>query len=694
MNSLVKRRGAWIPAGALLMTLFLFDPARGDEAEPVYGPIDTIDVVADADPWAARIARLPLFASVRDLEAADERLLTIADILEEAAGVRVRRFGGLGAYATASIRGSAPGQVEIYIDGVPLNSAQWGAVNLAELPVDNLVRAEIFRSGAPAEFGAAGVGGVVNLVTRPAGAPHTALSLTGGSFDTWKTSALRSGRLGPASYLLSYRHLQTKGDFEFTYDPGTRFQNAADDTTLTRENNAFREHAFLGKIHLPPLRGWRITLQDDWYLKESGLPGHGNLLYEEASFDDRRHQTTARADSPRFLGGRLHTDWTAYHLYRRERYSNPGGEPTLHRSDLIHRSVATGGRSLLTADWVEGRQTWKLGAEWREERFTPIDENPAAPEGFTRSRRTTGLNVEDEVFLFRERLTVLAGWRIRESEDNFHGYLPYGPPPEAREEPFRSIIRGNTIGARAEIAPGFTVKAARNEEGRFPTLYELFGTNGDVRPNPGLVPERGVTWDGGFRLETPSRGFFTGALEVSAFRSDRDSLIVFIQNSQQSFKAVNLERAVAQGIEIEGRAFIDGRLRLDGSFTSQEARQRGEVPHWDGKRLPYVSPRELFLRTSVRVGPVTLRHEFAYLDRYYRDRANTEEDRAAARRTHDLGARTRILQGRMSLDLDVQNVGDIRAPDSFGYPMPGRTVYVTLAWDGNETRPSSRRSEP
>ncbi|MFH1278848.1 MAG: TonB-dependent receptor [Candidatus Eisenbacteria bacterium] len=684
-----KRRGAWIPAGALLAILSSFAPARGGEPEPLYGPIDTIDVVADADPWAARIERLPLFASVRDLEEADERLLTIADILEESAGVRVRRFGGLGAYATASIRGSASGQVEIYLDGVPLNSAQWGAINLAELPVDNLVRAEIFRSGAPAEFGTAGIGGVVNLVTRPAGTPHTSFAVTGGSYDTWKTTALRSGRLGRAAYILSYRHLQTRGDFEFHYDPGTRFQNAADDTTLTRENNAFREHALLGKLRLPPLRGWRLTLQDDWYLKESGLPGHGNLIYEEASFDNRRHQVTARAESPRFLRGRLRSDGTAYHLYRRERYSNPGGEPTLHRSDLIHRSTASGGRGLLTGDWVEARQTWKVGAEWREERFTPVDENPAVGEGFTRSRRVSGVNVEDEVFLLRERFTILAGWRVRESEDNFHGYLPYGPPPGAREEPFRSSVRGSTVGARAEIAPGVTFKASRNEDGRFPTLYELFGTNGDVRPNPDLVPERGVTWDGGFRLGAPARGRFTGDLEVSAFRSDRDSLIVFIQNSQQSFKAVNLERAVAEGIEIEGRASFGGRLRVDGSFTSQDVRQRGTVPHWDGKWLPYVSPRELLLRTSLRFGAVTLRHEFAYLDRYYRDRANTEEDRAAARRTHDLGARARFFRDRMSLDLDVQNVSDLRASDSFGYPMPGRTVYVTVAWDGNDTQPAT-----
>lgn len=683
----VRRRAARFSAGALIAIALCSSPALADDPGPVYGPTDTVRVAGDGDPRATRIDRLPFFASVRDLEDANGRLETIADILGEAAGVRVRRFGGLGAYATASIRGSAPGQVEVYLDGVPLNSAQWGAVDLAELPVDNLVRVEIYRSGAPVEFGAAGLGGVINLVTRPAGAPHTSVALTGGSFGTWKSALLRSGRAGGAAYLVAYRHLTTRGDFEFLYDPGTRYANSADDTVLTRRNNAFQEDALLAKIHLPPIAGWRFELQDDWYLKESGLPGHGNLLYEEASFDNRRHQATVKAASPRFLGGRVRADGTAYHLYRRERYSNPGGEPTLHASDLIHRSTATGGDALLTADWIAARQTWKVGAEVGEERFVPIDENPAIGEGFARTRRTTGIRAEDEAFLFGGRVTLLGGFRLREAEDNFHGYLPYGPPPEARAEPFRSRVRGGTIGARAEVAPGWTLKASRTADGRFPTLYELFGTGGDVRPNPDLVPERAVTWDGGFRVKGAGPGSLRGELELSAFHSERDSLIVFIQNSQQTFKAVNLEHAVAEGIEIQGGAWR-GRFRIDGSFTTQDVRQHGEVPHWENKWIPYVSPRELFARLSARAGAVTFRYEIDYLDRYYRDRANSEEDRAPARRIHNVGASARFLQGRVHVDLDVQNLGDLRTSDSFGYPMPGRTVYLTLSWD-LERNPSS-----
>jgi len=680
-----RRRVAWTPLCVPLMLYILAGGARASDENTDFdfGPVDTVRVGADYAAGPDEIARLPFFASVIDLEEETGRLRSIADILEEAAGVRVRRFGSLGSYAVASVRGSAPGQVEIYLDGVPLNSAQWGTTNLSELAVDNLVRAEIYRSGAPARFGAPGIGGVVNLVTRPAGRGRTSLSLTGGSYDTWKSALLRSGRIGPAAYLVTYRQLQTKGNFDFLYDPGTRFQNSSDDTLLTRQNNRFQEHAFLGKLILPPLRGWSLSIQDDWFLKESGLPGHGNLLYEEASFDNRRHLVTASLSSPGFLGRKLQAELTGFHVYRRDRYYNPANEPGLSRNDLVHRASTDGGNSFVTFHWLEAYQRIRAGAEIRKEKFTP-EEPEGAGAGFTRTRDTRLFSAEDEISILRDRLTLLAAWRYQESEDNFHGYLPYGPPPEARDEPFRSDFRGSTFGVRAEPARFLTLKASRSAQGRFPTLLEIFGTGGDMRPNPDLVPERGVTWDGGLRLEKQRGRRFTGSLELSAFHSERDSLIYFIQNSQQNFKAVNLENAVAKGIEMQWSAEFFRRFGFDGSFTTQDVRHHGEVPHWDGRWLPYISPRELFIRTSLRAGRWTFRHELTWLDRYYRDRANIEEDRAAARTIYNVGAKVRFWRERLTLDLDVQNVGDNKTTDSFGYPMPGRTIYLTAQIDFQE----------
>ena len=48
-------------------------------------------------------------------------------------------------FATVSIRGSTAEQVVVYLDGVPLNRALGGGVNLADLPLAQIESIEIYR---------------------------------------------------------------------------------------------------------------------------------------------------------------------------------------------------------------------------------------------------------------------------------------------------------------------------------------------------------------------------------------------------------------------------------------------------------------------------------------------------------------------------------------------------------------------
>ncbi|MBN9424760.1 MAG: hypothetical protein BGO63_13070 [Candidatus Accumulibacter sp. 66-26] len=80
---------------------------------------------------------------------------SIPDLLDQIPGVYVRRMSGSGHYTTASIRGSAPSQVNIYIDGVPLNTASETAADLSTLPISNVERVEVYRGTTPARRSAA-----------------------------------------------------------------------------------------------------------------------------------------------------------------------------------------------------------------------------------------------------------------------------------------------------------------------------------------------------------------------------------------------------------------------------------------------------------------------------------------------------------------------------------------------------------
>src|SRR5262249_56257961 len=127
---------------------------------------------------------------------------TLADARATAPGVQVRRYGGLGSSSTVAVRGFSPGQVQVYLDGVPLSRANNEVVNLSDLPLDAIDRVEVYRGVTPLVFAQSGPGGVVNLVPRRPGAePVTAASVSYGSFETRKVDLARSASEGPWAYL-------------------------------------------------------------------------------------------------------------------------------------------------------------------------------------------------------------------------------------------------------------------------------------------------------------------------------------------------------------------------------------------------------------------------------------------------------------------------------------------------------------
>lgn len=85
------------------------------------------------------------------------------EALEREAGLRVIRRGGAASYSTLSIRGSNANQVRVYLDGIPLNNAVSGEVNLGDLNPQLIGQVEIHRSGSSSSLAGSAIGGSVNL---------------------------------------------------------------------------------------------------------------------------------------------------------------------------------------------------------------------------------------------------------------------------------------------------------------------------------------------------------------------------------------------------------------------------------------------------------------------------------------------------------------------------------------------------
>jgi iron complex outermembrane receptor protein len=184
---------------------------------------------------------------------------TIPDLLSRFAGIQTFDLfkGNAGSFARIDIRGfGATGTQNtlILLDGRRLNDIDLAAVDLAEIPVDEIARIEIIRgNGAAVLYGDGAVGGAINIVTKGAVAKGFSGGVRGGygSYEYWDGSG--TARFANDDMALSVTATQIESDGY-------------------RDNNDFREQALFADAKLFHERG-EAYLRFNADNQEQGLPG-------------------------------------------------------------------------------------------------------------------------------------------------------------------------------------------------------------------------------------------------------------------------------------------------------------------------------------------------------------------------------------------------------------------------------------
>src|SRR4051812_49935233 len=131
------------------------------------------------------MAREPFAASSR---VGRERLaapgVRAPEVLRSEVGVQIAETGGLGAPATASIRGATAAQTPVYLGGVRLNDQVGGAADLSTIPLWLVERVDVYRGNAPFEADELGIGGAVFFEPRRPKRKEAAAGGTLGRFWT------------------------------------------------------------------------------------------------------------------------------------------------------------------------------------------------------------------------------------------------------------------------------------------------------------------------------------------------------------------------------------------------------------------------------------------------------------------------------------------------------------------------------
>lgn len=149
---------------------------------------------------ARQLERSAEAVHVVDLREAREQTADLGEVLARTQGISVRRGGGLGSSTRFSLNGLSSEQIRFLFDGVPLQFSGY-PFGIANIPVNLVRRAEVYRGVVPIRFGADALGGAVNLVSAQRDHSHLGASYQVGSFGTHRLSLHGRYRHEPSGFV-------------------------------------------------------------------------------------------------------------------------------------------------------------------------------------------------------------------------------------------------------------------------------------------------------------------------------------------------------------------------------------------------------------------------------------------------------------------------------------------------------------
>jgi iron complex outermembrane receptor protein len=387
-------------------------------------------------------------------------------------------------------------------------------------------------------------------------------------------------------------------------------------------------------------------------------------------------------------GGRLRA--TAYGNYLVSHFADAHARINAVPTDARDQTYTAGG----TVDGKRALRPWLTIAgvlDTRYDRFLPTDALAATTSGSPGTRLFGAGGLEGDLWARPLRLDVIAAFRleaVREATSGRDGFYAL----QATSAPVHHVLPSARLSLVEEIAPRFALRANGGRYARLPSLVELYGNTGYLLGNSGLRPESGLNADLG-----PQWSWRGESVQVvwatAAFASWASDLISY-QIGGGRARPVNVGSARIVGIESSADLEIGRHARLVASATLTDARDTTGREAYRGRQLP-LRPRYRFYARpewrAVALGPSVALGLYADVDATagnYLVPANTVE--VPSRLLFGAGLYA-SLPGDFGLRASGRNLADARINDFASYPLPGREVYLTLAW--SSARPETPKTK-
>ncbi|HXJ99611.1 MAG TPA: TonB-dependent receptor [Gelidibacter sp.] len=417
---------------------------------------------------------------------------SVAELLQQVAGLDIRQRGTKGMQADLYIRGGGFDQTLVLIDGIKMDDSQTGHHILnATLPFETIERIEIIKGPAARVYGQNAFTGAINIITKKSSPNHLSIGVSGGSYEQLGASVTANSNFENSEHLVHYSRNVSEG---YRYNTDYDSQNYFIKSQFNTQKKP---------IELLASFADRKFGANGFYATPSAID-----QYEETQTSLLGVTTRLTKDSWTITPQVYWRRNQDLYLFDRQ---NPSGYRNLHISNKIGAQI-------------NGSYQSEIGITGFGINFDKVflSSNNLG----NHSRTVTTLFLEQRFKLFKERVDVTPGIAMSYYSDFKFHFFP-------------------GINAGVQITDHFRAYANMGYTYRIPTYTDLYYSDPTTLGNEDLKPEEAIAEEFGLKF---TKSKFN--MSLSLFNRDSKNLIDFIKNSEEErFKATNIRKLNTKGVE-------------------------------------------------------------------------------------------------------------------------------------------------
>ena len=618
------------------------------EKTEVQGLYKLSEVVVSATKSQTSTLELANSVTVIDsAEIANRNSSNVFDLLKNEYGVSYTRQGGPGTLSNINIRGGNSSYTLVLVDGIEvnLNNDPSNFYDFASLSTDNVQSIEILRGPQSTLYGSNSLAGVINVITKKGiGKPSFSLLSEAGSYKTFKNTLGMNGNVSDFNYSVTLGRAESEGfsaaseKYGNTEKDGYKknnisarlgydFTETAQLNLLMSYNNSKSDYdQTAGKFGDDPTY---IFNQEEFSFRGEGkfdlLDGKWNQKIGASIFRNVRKYNfdyskfNAAASNSSYDGRKIKIDWQ-------------------NNFNLLENHLLTFGIENISEAAVS--EYFYFSQFFNYESLFP-----------QKKSNTFGTYLQDQLKIGQSFFSTL-GVRF-DNHDKFGSVFTYRFAPAY-------IIWETGTKLKATFGSGF----------KTPSLFNLYDP---AYGNLDLNPEESIGFDAGVEQFLANDLLSIG---VTYFQNNYKDLIGF----DQSFKAINVNKAKTNGVETYLTAQMFDKLKIKLNYTYTNAKDESDGLDND--------ERKLIRRPEHKVG--------SYLSYNFSPKANANVEVIYIGEQDDLVFdNLTFTSSRIQLDpyillnfsahyqlleflrfnLRLENILDSDYEEVYGYATPGFSIY-------------------